>query len=147
MGVYDVQSQKELMGMVVDDADKKRRDAQDQVDDVNKKWQYAQETCNDYKGKLEQAESTNAAHVKVHTLLQLSLCTNHNMFLIAMWHAALWCSKTGWAGNPELSLLYTHLQCHNNIPYPTLCEDLRTNRSLYMLPCVYFDSRGSVTAL
>ncbi len=105
MGVYDVQSQRELVGIVVDDADRKRRDAQDQLDDVNKKMQYAQDTCHDYKGKLEQAESTNANHVKVHTLLQLSLCTNHNMFLIAMWHAALWCSKTVWAGNP-LSCLY-----------------------------------------
>ena len=53
------------MGIVVDNADKKRREAQDQVDDVNKKWQDAQDTCDDYKGKLEHAESTNAAHVKV----------------------------------------------------------------------------------
>ncbi len=67
MGVYGVQSQRELVGIVVDDAEKKRRDAQDQVDDVIKKWQSAQDTCNDYKGKLEQAESTNAAHVKVHS--------------------------------------------------------------------------------
>ncbi len=72
VGVYGVQIQRELVGIVVDDADKKRRDAQDQVDDVNKKWQSTQDTCNDYKGRLEQAESTNAAHVKVHTLLQLS---------------------------------------------------------------------------
>ena len=58
------------MGIVVDDADKKRRDAQDQVDEVNQKMQSVQDTCNDYKGKLEQAESINAAHDKVHTLLQ-----------------------------------------------------------------------------
>ena len=116
VGVYDVQSQKELMGIVVDDSDKKRRGAQDQLDDVNKKWQYTQDTCHDYKGKLEQAESTQATHVKVHTSLQLSLCTNHNMFLAAMWHAALWCSKT--VGRASLNCLcYTHLQCHSNIAY------------------------------
>jgi len=63
--VYGVQSQRELMGIVVDDADKQRRDALDQVDEVNRKRQYAQDTCDDYKGKLEQAESTNAAQVKV----------------------------------------------------------------------------------
>ncbi len=108
MGVYGVQSQRELMGIVVDDADKKRRDALDQVDEVNKKWQYTREASDDYKGKLEQAESTNATHVKVLTLLQLSLCIDHNMFLIAMWHAALWCSKTVWAGNPLICLYYTH---------------------------------------
>ena len=107
VGVYGVQTQRELVGIVVDNAEKKRRDAQDQGDDVNKKWQSTQDTCNDYKGRLEQA-STNAAHVKVHTLLQLSLCTNHNMFLIAMWHAALWCSKTVWVGNPLSCLYYTH---------------------------------------
>lgn len=70
VGVYGVQTQRELVGIVVDDADKKRRDAQDQVDEVNQKMQSVQDTCNDYKGKLEQAESINAAHDKVHTLLQ-----------------------------------------------------------------------------
>ena len=136
VGVYDVQSQKELMGIVVDDSDKKRRGAQDQLDDVNKKWQYTQDTCHDYKGKLEQAESTQATHVKVHTSLQSSLCTNHNMFLAAMWHAGLWCSKTVWAGKPELSLLYT-LAVSQQYCVPALCEDLRTNCSLYMLHCIY----------
>ncbi|KAL0051798.1 hypothetical protein WJX82_002306 [Trebouxia sp. C0006] len=63
------QTQRELVGIVVDNAEKKRRDAQDQVDDVNKKWQSTQDTCNDYKGRLEQA-STNAAHVKEMARLQ-----------------------------------------------------------------------------
>ena len=60
-----VQRQRELMGIVVGDADKQRRDALDQVKDVNRKRQDAQDTCDDYKGKLEQAEFTNAAQVKV----------------------------------------------------------------------------------
>ncbi|KAA6426095.1 MAG: cdc2-related kinase [Trebouxia sp. A1-2] len=64
------QSQKELMGIVVGDANKKRRDAQDQVDEVNKKWHDAQNTCNDYKSKLEHAESTNATHAKEIACLQ-----------------------------------------------------------------------------
>ena len=76
VSVYDLQSQKELMGIVVGDANKKRRDAQDQVDEVNKKWHDAQNTCNDYKSKLEHAESTNATHAKVCLLLEAHCCSH-----------------------------------------------------------------------
>ncbi|KAL0052146.1 hypothetical protein WJX82_008512 [Trebouxia sp. C0006] len=64
------QSQRELMGIVVGDANKQRREALEQVDDVIRKWQSTQDTCDDYKGKLEQAEFTNAAHVKDIACLQ-----------------------------------------------------------------------------
>ena len=46
--VYGLQNQKVLMGIAVDDADKKRRDEQDQVGDFDKKWQDAQDTCVDF---------------------------------------------------------------------------------------------------
>ena len=118
VGVYGVQTQRELVGIVVDNAEKKRRDAQDQMDDVNKKWQSTQDTCNDYKGRLEQAragihqcrscEGTHiAAVVFVHQSQHVSHCN------VACCSVVL---KDSVGGQPfELSLLYTHLQCHTNI--------------------------------